>query len=46
MKYNDGYVRDQNNKVTNRGYNEAWLKTITNLEGERYLIEVAEPEER
>ena len=46
MKFNDGYVRDQNNKVTNRGYNEAWLKTITNLEGERYLIEVAEPEER
>ena len=38
MKYNDGYVKDSAYKINAEGYPEEWLKTISGLENEKYLI--------
>jgi hypothetical protein len=38
MKYNDGYVKDSLFKITSEGYPEKWLKTISELEKEKYII--------
>ncbi|MFA8451415.1 MAG: dipeptidase [Bacteroidales bacterium] len=34
-KYNDGYVKDSNNKITRNPYPEYWLKTVEKLEENR-----------
>jgi dipeptidase len=46
MKYNDGYIRDEQNKVTKLGYPEEWLRIVTNNEGEKYLLESAAEKEK
>ena len=37
-KYNDGYVKDSNNKVRAKAYSDEWLKKVVELEGIRFLI--------
>ena len=32
-KYNDGYIKDENNRVKSKGYPEEWLKTIVEQDG-------------
>ena len=42
MKYNDGYVKDSNNRVHSLPYPKEWLKKVVKNEGVRYLIEEKE----
>ena len=37
-KYNDGYVKDSNNRVRAKAYSDEWLKKVVELEGIRFLI--------
>ena len=37
-KYNDGYVRDQNNKPQKAGYPEPWLKKMLELHPNKFTI--------
>ena len=39
MKYNDGYIKDENLQIKSKGYPEEWLKVVTKQEGIKYLIE-------
>ena len=39
MKFNDGYLKDDKNRVKLLGYPESWLKIVTDLEGEKHLLE-------
>ncbi len=39
MKYNDGYKKDEKNRVHSLPYPEEWLKKVVEIEGEKYLIE-------
>lgn len=39
MKYNDGYVKDENGHIKTAGYPEDWLKSVTEQEGVKYIIE-------
>lgn len=37
-KYNDGYIKDENNRIHSKGYSEEWLRKISEQEGEKYKI--------
>jgi len=50
-RYNDGYVKDENGRPREQGYPEAWLRTVRELDPERYRLpeddqaQPAEPED-
>ena len=37
-KYNDGYVKDSNNRVTTKGYPKEWLEKVSQNDGEKHKI--------
>jgi len=37
-KYNDGYIKSDNNQIEERGYSSEWLNIISKKDGERYRI--------
>ncbi len=37
-KYNDGYVKDENGRVTEKGYPESWLKTVVKERPQQFLL--------
>ena len=41
-KYNDGYVKDPNNKIESKGYTKKWYHRVIKTEGEKYKIKNAE----
>lgn len=38
VKYNDGYVKDKDGKIHEKGYPDTWLKTVNELEPGKYRI--------
>ncbi len=42
MKFNDGYRKDDENRVRALGYPERWLEIVTRLEGEKHLLQPVE----
>jgi dipeptidase len=38
-KYNDGYIKDDNNAIKSKGYPESWLKTVIENQGDKHLID-------
>ncbi|OQY04071.1 MAG: hypothetical protein B6I20_03755 [Bacteroidetes bacterium 4572_117] len=41
-KYNDGYVKDKNNKIESKGYPKEWYRRVIKTEGEKHKIKNAE----
>ncbi len=37
-KYNDGYVKDEKGKVTEKGYPETWLETVVKERPQQFLL--------
>jgi len=46
MKYNDGYIKDDKNRVKTLPYPQSWLKKVVKTEGERYLMERKEEDKK
>ena len=43
-KYNDGYVKDKNNKIESKGYPDKWNRRVIKTEGEKHKIKNAKNE--
>lgn len=41
--YNDGYVKDENGRVTEKGYPESWLRAVLQQRPEHYRLPDQEP---
>jgi hypothetical protein len=37
-KYNDGYIKDENNRIQTKGYSEAWLRFVRDQDPDKHLI--------
>ncbi len=37
-KYNDGYIKDDNNKISTKGYPKSWLKRVVEEDGEKFKV--------
>jgi len=46
MKYNDGYVKDENHHIQTIGYPEEWYKRVMECEGDKYKIKDATKEDQ
>ena len=38
MKYNDGYIHDENGRIKSVGYPESWLRDVIKLRGEHFKL--------
>jgi len=44
-RYNDGYVKDENGRVTEKGYPEEWLRSVLEARPENYKLPVGNQDE-